>query len=200
MIEINLLPQELRKREAVKLALPGIPVKGALVGFFSVFFAAQLLLSALAFYRRAEISHVRKAVEILKAENREITHQKSEITFARTRLQQVQSITERKFYWSLLLNALSDSVTKGIWLRQFSIMETGGHPGATARSLKLDGSVVGPGQETASIGKFIKELKDNPVLSELWGSVELATINQRKIRDYDVYDFTLACAFRKDKV
>ena len=198
MIEINLLPEELRKRETVKLALPEIPVKGALVGLAVVFFTAQLLLSALALYRRVEISRVGKAVEILKTEGREVTRQKSEIAFAQRRLEQAGAITERKFYWSLLLNALSDSITKGIWLRRFSAAETGNSK--ALRSLNLEGSVIGPGQETASIGKFIKELKDNPVLSGLLGSVELATINQRKIRDYDVYDFTLACTFKKDKI
>ena len=53
------------------------------------------------------------------------------------------------------------------------------------RVLYLEGSVVGPGQETAFIGKFIKQLKENPLFAELFEDIRLSTINQRKIKRED---------------
>ena len=50
MIEINLLPQELRKKESVKIALPDIPIKKTLIIAFGSFFGLQLLFTMVTFY------------------------------------------------------------------------------------------------------------------------------------------------------
>ena len=66
--------------------------------------------------------------------------------------------------------------------------------------LKLEGSVTASGQETAFIGKYVKSLKDNATFTELFRDIELSNINQRKIKEFDVYDFVLICKFRKGKI
>jgi hypothetical protein len=111
------------------------------------------------------------------------------------------------------MNALSDSMTKGVWLRGLSLSEmtvqappapaVKGAPapktGGTSKEwfLKIEGSTVAQGQETAYVGKFIKELKDNKTLSGVFEGIELSDMNQRKIREYEVYDFVLMCKFKK---
>ena len=67
-------------------------------------------------------------------------------------------------------------------------------------SLKLEGSAYAPGQETAFIGKFMQALKQDALFSELFDDIQLSNINQRKISNYDVYDFVLVCHFKKDKI
>ena len=58
MIGINLLPEELRKKEVVKLVLPELPVKKSLIIFCAVFFGAQLLLGIFAVYQQFEIKNI----------------------------------------------------------------------------------------------------------------------------------------------
>ena len=65
--------------------------------------------------------------------------------------------------------------------------------------LKLDGSTVGQGEETAFTGKFIKGLQSNPVFRELFSDIELSNLTQKKIRDFDVYDFSIYCTFKPNK-
>ena len=205
MIEINLLPEEMRKKERIKLDLPAIPVFKILSVFLAVFVGIQVFLSIFAIYQRLEYTKVKNDVARLTKENDQIIKLKSETTAINNLLKEAKSLTDRKFFWSMLLNALSDSMTKGVWLRSLSIGFVNAEQGkpADARSpkarvLNLEGSVVGPGQETAFIGKFIKQLKENPRFSELFDDVKLSNMNQKKIKEFDVYDFVLVALFKKE--
>ncbi len=216
MIEINLLPEELRKKESIKITLPDIPIKKTLILVFGVFFGLQLLFTMGTFYLRFDSQLTGKQIETLKESNREIERQKSETVGIHNRLKEARALTLRKFYWASLLNALSNSMTKGVWLRTFYVTEEEPKSGAVDkkpavpdekpakgavkdRYLVLEGSAVGPGQETAFIGKFLKQLKDNPMFNNLFQDVKPYNINQRRIKEYDVYDFMIYCKFRKDK-
>ena len=67
--------------------------------------------------------------------------------------------------------------------------------------MKLEGSCSGgAGQETALIGKYLKSLRDNPYFRELFDSnINLSGMNQRKLGEADVFDFTIYCRFKKVK-
>ena len=59
---------------------------------------------------------------------------------------------------------------------------------------------MGKGEETAYTGKFIKELKANSLFNGLFNDIELSQINQKRIKDFDVYDFVILCTFKKGKI
>ncbi len=209
MIEVNLLPEELRKKEAPKFVLPEMPNVRTLFIALVVFFGAQVLLIIFAVFQGIEFSSVKKSVAALTEQNKTIILQKSEIAAMRSELKRIKSLTEKKLFWSSLLNALSDSMTKGVWLRKLSVTEElrkatppagkGSRSSKMVRTLSLEGSIISPGQETAYIGKFIKELKSHPVFNELFDQIELSNIHQKKIKEFDVYDFVLACVFKKER-
>lgn len=209
IIQTNLLPEELRKKERIRLLLPNVPLRKALTAFFGIFFMIQVALSGFAFYQKGRLGQVEKQTVALKAQNKEVALRKAEITSAKARSNEIASLIRRDFFWTKLLNDLSDSVTKGIWLTGLSIEDQVGPSvtnakgrkvaGLKTKILSLGGSAVGQGQETATIGKFIKELKDHPSLSEIFQDVKLQNINQKRVRDADVYDFTLTCLFKPEQ-
>jgi hypothetical protein len=234
MIEVNLLPEELRKKALPKLALPEIP-PGMLLKIFILILIAHFIYLFFVAGQYLKIGAVKQNIETLKITTRNTATQKAGITAIQARLRQIDGLTERKFYWTQLLNTLSDLSIKEIWLTQLSISERqermrskspgrsvarparlgadtkkspakasgdSAKPGGIVpeRFLKLEGSAVGQGQETALIGKFIKEIKKNAFFSSLFSEVELANITQRKIKDVEVYDFLLECRFNDDKV
>lgn len=219
MIELNLLPEELRKKEMPKLALPQVPVKGQLAAI-AVFLGIHVLFVVGAIYRQIDLLSSKSEVDRLRVANRGIMQQKAEITVAQARGKQIDAIITRKFYWTQLLNSLSDVTVKGVWLTQFSVSDknesmraksarSANRKGAKARTkdapdsarfFKIEGNAVGSGQETAIIGKFIKEIKQNGFFAGMITNVELSTINQRRIRDVDVYDFLLEVPLKSDKV
>ncbi len=211
IIQINLLPEELRKKERIKLSLPEVPVRKALILFFGALFAVQASLSVFALVQKGGVGRVKKEIVELKIQNKEIMLRKADTASAKTHLKEIAGLTTRDFFWTKLVNDLSDSVTKGIWLLQLNLEEIEASAGALSqkakrgkshakiKTLRIDGRAVGQGQETAFIGKFIKELKENASLSEIFQDVKLSNINQKKIREADVYDFSLTCIFRPEK-
>ncbi len=220
MIEINLLPEELRKKESVRIALPDIPIKKTLILFTLGFVVLQLLLSLAALAVALRASGMTHEIEMLTQTLQETKKIKSQTIASLNRLKDIRNLTDKKFYWSSVLDALTDSVTKGIWLRSLTLeeglAETPKKPAVSSGSsasgkktealspktqiMKLEGSVYAPSQETAFIGKFVKALKEHDYLKNLFSEIELSNINQRKISEYDVFDFVLLCKFKRDKI
>ena len=195
MIEINLLPEELRKKETRVNPFAELPVKRGAVIFVIAFFGLQALAAAGSFYLSMHFNWMKMEVTRLKEMNKKITSQKAATALIKKKIEKAAADTQRPFLWSSLLNALSDAVTKGVWLTKFSITNDG-----KMSYLGLEGSVVGKGEETAYTGKFIKELKANPLFDGLFHEIELSTMNQKRIKDFDVYDFVIRCAFKNGKL
>ena len=117
MIQINLLPEELRKKEPVRVTLPEMPDKKTIRLALLVFFGIQLALGVFAVIQRVEFFMLSKEVSKLTAENKEVTQHKTEMDFMSGRMKDIRQLTQRKFYSSSFLDALTHSMTKGIWLR-----------------------------------------------------------------------------------
>ncbi|MEI8345236.1 MAG: PilN domain-containing protein [Candidatus Omnitrophota bacterium] len=215
MIEINLLPEELRRREMPKLVMPDIPVTGVRT-LILIVVAVHLAVGAAALFQQWELGMFKKDIDRLTRQNRETSLQKSQTVTMQKRVTLADSITSRKFYWTQLLNSLSDSTIKGIWLSRLSLSESlskanppkQGKTGAkgkgrgrtdAAQVLRLEGSAYSPGNETETIGRFIKELKSDPFFSVYFSNIELVNINQRKIKEHEVYDFLIECVFNTPK-
>ena len=219
MILINLLPQELRKKEVTRIVMPEIPIKKTLIAIGAALAALQILLTLVAVFFSLREAAVKHEITILTSQTQE-THQfRTQTLTVLNKLKDIHALTDKKFYWASVLNAISESLTKGVWLRGLSLDEVieetprvadasvkanagkkSQSKNQTIRVMKLEGSVTASGQETAFIGKYVKSLKENPYLTELFRDVELANINQRKIKEFDVYDFILLCKFRKGKI
>ena len=203
MIQINLLPAEYRPKTPSKFTLPELPIKKSLFTALGVLFALQITASLFAGYEAFQLASVKNEIKRLEGQAAPIAKEKAEIRRIGERLTKTISMMDRKYYWSSLLNGLTQSVTKGVWLTGVALAELKPAEGDKKDDktplplvLRLDGSVVGPGEETASIGKFLKELKNNPVFNELFSSIELSNMVQKKVRDFDVYDFSIYCTFK----
>ena len=209
MIEINLLPEGFRKKESVRLSMPEIPIKKTLLIVSGVYFGAAVLLNAFMVTGRIQLSVAHGEIITMKERNQDILAHKKETEALKDRLGQAQAQSERKGLWSLLLNSISDSMTKGVWLTSFKMVENqeapvkhkGLKPPASGkvRYLELQGCVIAQGQETAYIGKFIKSLKENVRLGEFFEQVELSGMNQKRIKDFDVYEVLVVCIVKGGK-
>ena len=216
MIEINLLPEELRKKETVRITLPEIPIKKTLFITAGSVLALQVLFTLFTFYLRFEDAALDHRIAQLKESGKEVLRQKAETTGIHNRLKEARILTNRKFHWASLLGEVSNSMTKGVWLRTLFVTEeepkskssgvqrpapaADKKSGPADRYLVLEGSAVGQGQETAFIGKFLKQLKDDALFSELFSDIKPYNINQRRLKDFDVYDFMIYCKFKKDNL
>lgn len=218
MITINLLPEELRRKETPKVLLPEIPIKKTLIAIGLALVVVQFLLSLLAAVFGLRAGGIRREIRRLSEETRQIQDLKTKTSAAQDKLKIIRSMTQEEFYWASVLNSISESLTKGVWLRSLSLEDVPEDPSKVVKTpplktaskkpssvpmtrvLKVDGSVMAPGQETAFIGRYVKSLKEEPYFTGLFMDIRLDGILQRKIKDFDVYDFTLLCKFRKGKI
>ena len=203
MIEISLLPDNLKISREGKWKLLLSPLVLGVLFFLSLFIVGQVFFTGVTVSQGIEIAAIQKQVAVLTESNKEIVSRKLQIIERKDRLKKIDALMKRPFFWSSFLNALTESMTKGIWLRGFSIANNQSSSASGDErlgNLRLEGSAIAKGEETAYIGKFIKQLKDNAYLGVLFEQIELSNINQKKIKEFDVYDFVLIGLFRKEKV
>jgi Tfp pilus assembly protein PilN len=124
MIQINLLPPDMRRKESPKILLPEIPIKKTLVIVAGSIIALQLLLSLAAGVLAFQSGATKAAIEKLSSEVAETRRIKEASVGALNKLKDIRTLTNKKFYWASLLNAITDSVSKGVWLRSLSLDET----------------------------------------------------------------------------
>lgn len=230
MIEINLLPQEYRKKEPrfkgvdiSQLNLQSIPViyiVAAVVGFLII---AQALLFALGFYAQARLNGLAKIAAVLSPDKKEFDALNANAISTGKKIRAIDELLVKRFNWSAKLNDLSDSLTPGIWLTGLSYDERSiekyvalvspkqaADPSqppkmlkqiTTSRYITLSGYASGAGEQGAAlIGKFIQSMKNNPGFYDDFNDIVLGSIRSEKVEDQEVMDFKITCLFKDSNV
>lgn len=194
MIEINLLPEELRKKEGLRLPKEFYIIGVGVLSFLIVLHATTGMIIKWKRYRVvkltqrwAELAPLRKSVDVIRQETADLDK----------RAGGIDRLMVRRFLWSEKLNQLSNLVIPGIWIRTLSL-----NPSPPSKNLpltlNLKGSVVSrQGEEMAIVGKFITNLKNDRDFSEDFNNIELKSIQRRGIRGTEVMDFVLVCHFKE---
>lgn len=194
MIEINLLPEELRKKEGLRLPKEFYIIGVGVLSFLIVLHATTGMIIKWKRYRVvkltqrwAKLAPLRKSVDVIRQETADLDK----------RAGGIDRLMVRRFLWSEKLNQLSNLVIPGIWIRTLSL-----NPSPPSKNLpltlNLKGSVVSrQGEEMAIVGKFITNLKNDRDFSGDFKNIELKSIQRRGIRGTEVMDFVLVCHFKE---
>jgi hypothetical protein len=101
----------------------------------------------------------------------------------------LDQLTKRKFLWTEKLNQLSDLVLPGIW---FTHVYTD-----SENRLIIEGSVVSKSEEAmASVGKFMKNLKDDQQFFKDFKNIKLESVQRKNKEERDMVDFKIALYFQ----
>jgi len=108
----------------------------------------------------------------------------SESKDIKTKYSLISGLTiQKQVLWSPKFNAISDSLSRGLWLRQMILNKD---------VLSMDGSVVSKSQnEIANVGLFIDALKQNEVFIKDFSSIEVNSIQRGRNNAVEVTDFTV---------
>lgn len=228
MIEINLLPEELKKKAArfKKFELSAFNLQG--LPFMKIGIAAAALLIALHItlylagaFASSSLSALSKKYDEILPKSQEADKLKVQLEDMNKRVRAIDTLMLKRFSWANKLNYLSDSMTPGIWLSELDYDETPGEKpleriaaGANsgkqkglmarpltlktvARYLEISGYASSMGEEgTASIGKFIKSLKENDGFYSDISDIELVSIKSDKVAGQEVMSFRISCLFK----
>ena len=193
MIEINLLPEELRKKKSepsFNLNMEAERLKfwisGGVVG---ILILIVMLLLAGSFIRKAQTEGLLAREKNFSSKFSQVDSVNKEIAVLKSKMSVLDQLTKRKFLWTEKLNQLSDLILPGIW---FTHVYTD-----SENRLIIEGSVVSKSEEAmASVGKFMKNLKDDQQFFKDFKNIKLESVQRKNKEERDMVDFKIALYFQ----
>lgn len=214
MIEINLLPAELRKKKKKKVPsfefsfnkkIP-LVVFGGLVLF-------HLLFISLNTVTKIRLKSLKNNWQGISLKREKLNQIKAELKEVNAKIPLIEQLMRDRILWSRKLNQISELAVPGVWLNELSLeikeealprpiartkVKT---PAAKPKVLKyliIEGSCASRGKdEPALIGRFMQNLKSDASFSSDFTGIELGPIKERRIEQIEVMDFILTGRFKK---
>jgi len=192
MIEINLLPEKMRKKKLTYLKLDikqmgefKMLAGGVVLGVLVLLFLVFLIGSGV---RKKQVLGLMREEEALRPQKVQADAVNKEASMLRVKMAALDEITGRRFLWAQKLNELSGLVLPGIWFTRI-------HTDSNER-LIIEGSVISKEEKAmASVGKFMKNIKENKSFFKDFKDIKLETVQRKNIDKRDVVDFTIALYF-----
>jgi hypothetical protein len=190
MIEINLLPEELKvKTRANKTAsmtvtkvdpkyfLRALPFALGLIIFIHLYLAAAGIMKS------SQLSSLNKKWQSFQAQRKALEDFNQEHMVLSEDAKAIQRASQERLLWAQKLNSLSLDLPSGVWFNEVSF---------SAKDFILHGSVISlQKQEMSLINKFIDNLKNNTEFFKDFVKLELNSVGHKSFGGYDVADFNL---------
>ena len=186
MIEINLLPEELKVTLKRKITGFGIELKYFLylIPFiFGILICAHIYLTILIIAKNSQLYILNKKWQSLEPQRKTLENFNKEYAIFSQDALAIKELTEQRINWSQKLNKLSLDLPSGIWFNEISVL---------GKDFILQGSVVSLQKEEMSlIKKLIDNLKNDPDFFKDFNTLELSLAQKKTIGSYEVVDFIL---------
>ena len=159
MIEVNLLPQEYRRREMTPLPRLITIVVGVIIVVGGFFFLMQKYLDI----RNAKDLRGERQEEVKRAEKiiEEFNRLSAEINEIKVRITAIEDIWQSRLEWAVKLDQLTDVVPSYVGLTDLSLVEARGRPRpgafATAGTLKM--KCISASDNEKRLANFLRTLK-----------------------------------------
>jgi Tfp pilus assembly protein PilN len=221
MVEINLLPEELKKsrRAAPKIDVSSInlekvPMLNIAVAAAVVLVVAQIAVFLFGLIFGAVYGSYENRYEAIAPARQEAEKLRSDISTMSKKITAIDELMVKRFSWAKKLNDLSDCVTPGIWLTHLEYDEkitekpratnsqraregSQAMEKVTEKYLVMTGAASSMGEEgTALIGRFIEKLKQNPSFYSDFSDIELGNIKREQANGQEIMTFKITCLFK----
>lgn len=191
MIEINLLPEELRvKKKAVK-ETPDKPTQldnliYVIPAILLVVILIHLYLGIVFFARSRVLAGLEQTWKKLEPQRAQIMGLKNVLTAESSDAQTVQALLVKRVRVAPKLNKLSLDLLPGIWFNSVTFDQKNLIVRASVVSLKMD--------EMDVINTFVDTLKEDKDFSADFANMEIGSVQRKMVGTYDVVDFVLTAA------
>ena len=191
MIQINLLPDELKKKKRKAFDWKKFPLLPILMTIFLGVVFFHFLIIGVTVLTGMQRSRIQAEWKKFEPEKNKFDKLKQDVAELNNIVHVVEALTEYRILWAKVLNELSDSVPSNVWLSSLYFDERG-----DLSLLVLEGYASSASEEGASyVARFIKLLEDNSVINMLCSEIELGSMKQSLIDGKEVMYFTLTCTF-----
>lgn len=190
MIEINLLPEELkvktRANKTASVTATKVDPKyflRALPFALGLIILIHLYLAAVGIIKGSQLNALDRKWRSFEAQRKALEDFNQEHMVLSEDAKAIQRASQERLLWAQKLNSLSLDLPSGVWFSEVSF---------SAKDFILHGSVVSlQKQEMSLINKFIDNLKNNPGFFKDFVKLELNSVEHKSFGGYDVADFNL---------
>lgn len=182
MIEINLLPGELKVKKVVNKKLNFMIYLS--VGLLLIILVIiNLYVVSLSTAKNIQLKILAKKWESLVPERQKVEEMRKQSDIVSQDIKAIQQITARRILWSGKLNKLSLLVPRGVWFNEISLNN---------KNFILRGSAVSLKKEEISlINLLLSSLKEDKQFFNNFNSLDLTSVQRRQVGGYEVADFIL---------
>ena len=180
MIEINLLPQELREKKKItdKFSLILYYVAAGIV----VLVFINICIISLTLIKNIQFKTLSKKWQGAQQQRQKVEEFREHSEMSAGDLQAIQQIRGSRVFWASKLNALSLLLPSGIWFNELSLDN---------KNFVIKGSIISLKQEEMSlINLFLTNLKEDKFFSRDFASLNLTSVQRRQLGGYEISDFT----------
>jgi Tfp pilus assembly protein PilN len=189
MIDINLIPPVLRKNSGnglsgLSINIPQEILWGVLGGVVCLALMVHLVLGALWLTSEGHLSFDKLQWQKVVSDKSELDGIYNKSRELKNKIKALSDITVNKIVvWSPKLNAISDALPRGLWLRKMLLDKT---------SMTIEGSAVSKNHdEISNVGNFVSALKKNAAFMKDFSSLEVNSIQRGNRNSIEVADFTI---------
>lgn len=188
MININLIPPHLRKKEKNRLLgnvnIPLEVIIGCGGGLLVLLGIVHVLLLFVNIGKLAQHTALKKQWEMARPGKENVDSVVNEMRVFQGKYKAVEEITGKSgLSWAQKLNVLSGSLPRGVWLKKITLNE---------RMLLIEGSAISKETtEIISIHHLTSNLKGDDNFSEYFTDIELGSIQRRRIKNVEIADFVI---------
>ena len=195
MIEINLLPEELKGRLKAKTKKYALSSSTGPVKFEAkyIIYLIPLILGMLIcthvylgltfFAKKGNLSQMANKWQGLEPQRKELEVFNAEYSAISEDAKAIQHISRSRVNWAQKINQLSLGLPSGVWYTEISV---------TPKDFILQGAVVAlQKEELTLVNKLISNLKNDPIFFKDFSNLELTSVQKKTIGGYDIFDFIL---------
>ena len=199
MIELNLLPKELRRKE--KRQLPCIKVVPIAAGIVGALIALHVVLVIFSFGSSLSFKRSTARWEELRPQKEQTERTAAEVADIEKKMNAVRKIASPPLDWVRMLGGLNEAVIPNVWLFEF---KPGASRGArqdkfsgVPKYIEISGYALGKSEvATSHVAKFINSLKKTADFSDYFDEIELEAVNSKVIAGEEAMVFKLTCTVK----
>ncbi len=203
MIELNLLPEELKKVKERTLELPDMPVMSIMLGLTVVLVSLHLILFLFVSNGKNLTVTLQKKWEQMQPQNAKTEEVARELSELENRGGAIRKIAKPKLKWTEIFSGVNRAIISNVWLSEMDVrysqeIKEGQLGDVMPLSLDITGYALGYSEEaTSSVAKFITSIKNEEGLSGYFQEIELQSMRNRNLAGEEVMLFKLGCSFKK---
>jgi len=189
MIQINLVPVDLRKRRKSqflfgKINIPLEVIIGCGGGLLFLLVAVHAVIIFINVGKLAQHKALQMQREGMRAEKENVDSVVSELRTFQSKYNVLKEVTmEGELSWAQKLNFMSDILPRGMWFKKISLDNN---------MLFIEGSTIAQeSNEIVSVSRLISSLKGNAEFMENFTELEFGSIQRRRIKNVEIADFVI---------